>query len=199
MSLLFETIRIQDGVIYNLKRHSQRMNQSRELLLGCIDFIDLKNFITIPEAFSKGKFKCKVVYSTEIENISFEPYTPRSIHSLKLIDSNSIIYDHKFSDRKLLDELSRKRGQCDEILIVKNGSITDTSFSNIVFFDGIHCITPLNPLLRGTMRSYLLAEGYILEKEISVHDLRYYQKARLINAMLPFDSGSDIEIDNISY
>jgi len=196
---LFETIRIQDGVIYNLKRHSQRMNHSRKLLLGCKDFIDLKNFITIPEAFSKGKIKCKVVYSAEIENISFEPYTPRSIHSLKLIDCNSIIYNHKFCDRKLLDELRRKRDQCDEILIVKNGSITDTSFSNIVFFDGLNWVTPLRPLLHGTMRSYLLAEGYILEKEISVNDLRYYQKARLINAMLPLDSGSDIEIDNISY
>jgi 4-amino-4-deoxychorismate lyase len=199
MSLLFETIRIQDGVIYNIGHHNQRMNQSRKLLLGCNNSIDLKSLIIVPENSRKGIYKCRVVYRTEIENNSFEPYIPRLINSLKLVDDNTICYEHKFSDRKPLEQLSLKRGHCDEILIVKNGSLTDTSFSNIVFFDGIQWITPLNPLLQGTMRSYLLAEGYISEKKISVRDLRYYQKARLINAMLPLDSGSDIEISRIGY
>jgi 4-amino-4-deoxychorismate lyase len=199
MSLLFETIRIQDGVIYNLLHHNQRMYQSRKLLLGLTDFIDLINYIKIPVTFSKGKFKCKVVYQTEIEHISFEPYLPRTINSLRLVDDNSICYKHKFSDRKQLDELSIKRGNYDEILIVKNGLITDTSFSNIVFYDGFHWVTPVNPLLHGTMRSYLLSNGKISEKEIPGNELRHYQKARLINAMLPLDSGLDIELERIGY
>jgi 4-amino-4-deoxychorismate lyase len=199
MSLLFETIRVADGVIFNLASHNQRMNQSRKLLLGCSDFIRLENFITIPKSFAKGIYKCKVLYRTEIEHIGFEPYMPRQIHSLKLVDDNSICYPHKFTDRKQLDELSGKRGGFDEILIVRNGSITDTSFSNIVFFDGQQWLTPLSPLLHGTMRSYLLANGLIAEKEITVSDLRQYNKARLINAMLPIDSGSDIAIANIGY
>jgi len=88
---------------------------------------------------------------------------------------------------------------CDEILIIKQNLITDTSFSNITFFDGTRWITPSSPLLAGTMRSFLIQKQVIVEKEIRVTDLKDFEKARLINAMLPFESGSDIPVENIKY
>ena len=199
MSLLFETIRIKEGVLYNLDYHNHRMNQSRKQLFGSCDSIDLLNCINIPTVYNQGINKCKVVYGKQIEQVSFEPYLPREIQSLKLVDDNSVCYDHKYCNREQLIELSGKRVSCDDVLIVKNGYITDTSFSNIVFFDGTRWLTPLKPLLYGTMRSYLLMKGFILEKAITVIDLRHFQKARLINAMLPFHSDEEIEIGCIGY
>ena len=58
------------------------------------------------------------------------------------------------------------RGACDEILIIKDGHITDTSISNIVFRlpDG-WWLTPFTPLLKGIMRTYLLESGPAIQMD----------------------------------
>ena len=84
-----------------------------------------------------------------------------------------------------------------DILIVKKEFITDTSFSNIIFFDGDNWITPSTPLLEGTKRKELLEKNIISEQEIKFSDLKNFKKAILINAMLDFDEIAEIEIKNI--
>jgi len=197
MSHLFETIRLQDGELQNLEYHESRMNKSRKELFRVSDRIMLHPSILIPVDCKMGIFKCKVVYGTDIQNITFEPYVARKIKSLRLVEDNTITYNYKYTDRDRLNELLTKRGECDDILIVKNGFVTDTSFSNIVFYDGSDWVTPATPLLQGTMRSYLLDKKYVLEKEIKLGDLNLFQKARLINAMLPLEKGTDISVANI--
>ena len=64
-------------------------------------------------------------------------------------------YDLKYFDRKIFDDL-KKNIKADDILIIKNGFITDTSIANILFFDGKKWITPKKPLLKGTVRERLL-------------------------------------------
>jgi 4-amino-4-deoxychorismate lyase len=82
----------------------------------------------------------------------------------------------------------------DEILIIKNGFVTDTSFSNIVFFDGIKWITPSTYLLNGTQRQQLLQQGAIIEEEIRPSDLKHFRFAKLINAMLDLETSPSIDI-----
>jgi 4-amino-4-deoxychorismate lyase len=84
-----------------------------------------------------------------------------------------------------------------DVLIVKNGLITDTSFANIAFSDGNKWYTPDTPLLKGTQRAYYLAQGILTERRISPADLRGFTKARLINAMLDLNTGNDITMDNV--
>ena len=200
MSLLFETIRMQDGVLQNLEYHNSRLNQSRKELFDISDSIELEQLIQIPSACKQGLYKCKVIYGKkEIKKIEFEVYQSRVIKSLRLIEANKILYNYKYTNRGSLNELLTKRERFDEILIVKNGFISDTSYSNIVFFDGMKWLTPSTPLLHGTMRSHLIAHELISETEIKVADLRHFQKARLINAMIPFESGKDIKIEKIGY
>ena len=199
MSLLFETIRVHDGVLQNMEYHNSRLNHSRKELYKSADIIDLQQVIQIPSDIKKGIYKCRVSYSKEIKTIEFELYVPRTIKSLRLIEANTIFYNYKYTNRGRLNELLTKRERFDEILIVKNGYITDTSYSNIVFFDGAQWYTPSTPLLQGTMRSFLLKNGLISEMKIKVADLKQFQKARLINAMIPFESGKDIKIEKIGY
>jgi 4-amino-4-deoxychorismate lyase len=200
MSLLFETIRLQDGKLQNLEYHNLRLNQSRKSLYNSPDYIYLEQEIQIPSICRQGLFKCKVIYGKqEIKSVVFEPYIPRIVKSLRLIEDNKISYHYKYTNRDSLNELLTKRDQYDEILIVKNGFITDTSYSNIIFSDGAKWFTPSTPLLMGTMRSFLLQNNLIQETKIRVPDLHTFQKARLINAMNPFESGNDIKIEKIGF
>jgi 4-amino-4-deoxychorismate lyase len=199
MFLLFETIRLQDGKLHNLEFHNLRLNQSRLSLFKLSDKVDLFSSIHIPVQCKTGLYKCRVTYSNQIQSIDFELYSPRNIKSLKLIDDNEISYDYKFTNRDHLNNLLAQRSQYDEILIVSKGFITDTSFSNIAFSDGTKWFTPSTPILQGTMRNFLIKNNLILEAEIKVTDLKFFQKARLINAMLPINTAKDIEIENIGF
>lgn len=199
MSLLFETIRLQNGVLQNLEYHNFRLNQSRKAIFHASDSINLDLILHIPDTCLQGIFKCKIIYTTKVEDVYFEPYLPRPVNSLKLITDDTIAYNFKYTDRNQLDKLYAKRGTSDEILIVRNGFITDTSFSNITFYTGDKWLTPAIPLLAGTMRSFLIENKTIIEAKIKVTDLPQFQKARLINAMLPFESEIDIPVEKISY
>ncbi len=200
MSLLFETIRMQDGALQNLEYHNSRLNHSRKELFDISESIDLEQLIQIPSACKHGLYKCKVIYGKkEIKRFEFEVYQPRVLKSLRLIEDNRISYKYKYTNRGSLNQLLTKRERFDEILIIKKGFITDTSYSNIIFFDGTQWLTPSTPLLRGTMRSFLLENKLISEAEIRVADLKLFKKARLINAMNPLEPGKDIKIEKIGY
>ena len=133
-----------------------------------------------------------------IREVQVLPYRERPISTLKLVVDDSIDYRYKYADRGSLENLLLLKGDCDDILIVKNGCISDTSFTNIVFqaADG-SWVTPDTPLLRGTMLQFLLKEGKISEKRIMLENLAEYTKARLINCMLDLDSSPSIPIKSI--
>ena len=80
------------------------------------------------------------------------------------------------------------REEGDDILIIKDLLVTDTSIANIAFeTSGGEWITPKNPLLKGTTRARLLDEGKLKEADIRVHELRSFTKVALLNAMIDFD------------
>lgn len=196
MCLLFETIKVKEGNFYNLQYHSERMNTSRKLLLGSENYIDLKALLALPTECSPGIFKCRISYDHYIHKIEFEKYKSRKIKTLQLITADNIDYSYKFSDRLVFEKL-KMHSDADEILIIKKGKITDTSFSNIVFFDGKIWYTPDSPLLNGTRRQGLLDKNSIHEKKICPDDLKKFRKAKLINAMLDIKDSPEIEMKNI--
>jgi len=172
------------------------MNFSRQEIYSCKNFIYFDDLLKVPENMQTTIVKCKVEYRKEIENIEFTVYNPRIINSLQLVYDDKISYSYKFSDRSSLENL-KKNITADEILIVKNGFITDTSFSNIVFFNGTKWVTPSTPLLKGTKRQYLLDMKLIFEQKIKPEDLIKFTKAKLINTMLDLDNCLEIDAKNI--
>lgn len=184
MCLFIETIRIEDGVVCNLAYHNKRMNETRADHFGQLPPLNLFDYITPPQ--SEGRIKCRVIYQQEIEEVTYAPYTIRPIYSLQLINSETIDYHHKSTDRDTLNSLFAQRCNQDDVLIVKNGLLTDTSIANIALFDGKNWFTPSTPLLKGTQRAFLLDKRLIDEKQIRVEDLHSYQQIALFNAMIPF-------------
>ncbi len=198
MCLLLETIKIENGEIRNLEYHNFRFNSSRKEKFGIIPELDLSSVIKIPSDLGSGIFRCRILYSREIEKIEFIPHKPFAAGSLKLVYSDDIEYSVKYSDRNLLISLHEKRGDCDEILIVKEGFISDTSISNIAFrLKNGSWVTPDTPLLRGTMRMHLLETEQITEDSIRPEDLKQYSGAKMINCMMDLDTSPLIPMDNI--
>jgi 4-amino-4-deoxychorismate lyase len=187
MSLLFETIKIINGIPQNLTFHEERMNRSRNILLGKSDRISLSEYLSGSRVYESEIERCRVKYDDTISEIEYTPYRPSIIRTLRIVNGDDLIYDHKFSDRSKLTVLLDK-SVSDEVLILKENRITDTSISNIIFFDGTDWITPYKPLLRGTMRESLLKKGTIKQAEIKPEDLKFFSHFRLINALLGFEA-----------
>ncbi len=199
MSPYIETIRIQDGELKNLPYHQARFEWTRRSELGLESHPDLYQMIRSHKGLAFGLLKCRIRYGKEIEGIEFEPYTRRVLSSLKVVEANHISYGFKYSDRTALENLYAQRGTCDDILIIKNGCVTDSYVANIVFWNGEGWFTPDLPLLPGTKRASLLDLGQIETARITEQDLPLYQKVRLINAMNNLEEGSEIPMERVNY
>ncbi|OGU99960.1 MAG: hypothetical protein A2455_09435 [Ignavibacteria bacterium RIFOXYC2_FULL_35_16] len=189
MSLLFETIKVFNRKLLNIPYHNERMNRSRRKLFSCSNDLDLAGLVEIPIDITNDIYKCKVIYSDDIQEIEWTRYTPRKIEHLKLAYCNEIDYSYKYLERSIFEKLLRENGcnENEDILIIKNGRVTDTSYSNIALFDGKEWSTPKHPLLKGTQRTKLIDEKKIIEQDIWLEELKHYQEIILINAMLEFD------------
>ena len=178
-----ETLRIENGIIEAEERHLSRLNQTvYEFYNQNINFESREVFI--PEKFRNGIVKCRILYSSKIEKIDFFPYRCKTIHSLKAVNGKQTDYSWKYADRYALENLLKQKENHDEIIIIRNRHVTDTSFSNIIFFDGKNYYTPDTFLLNGIRRQQLLEAGIIKEMEILVEDIPSFKSAFLINTML---------------
>jgi len=164
MCQLLETIRLENGVLQHLEYHNTRMLKALRTFYPN-SRISLSQELAA-KAPQQGLFKCRVVYDVQIRKVEFQPYTLPQIRSLKLIEADSIEYSFKFLNREPINKLFNQRDKADDILIVKNGLITDTSFCNVLLYNGKHWLTPSYPLLKGTRRRLLLEEEIIHTADI---------------------------------
>ena len=184
MCQFVETICIQDGKARNLRYHIDRMNRTiRQFFPHLTSVTEADLLPQIPQ--ESGLQKARVVYSAEgITERTFAPYALRTIQSIALVEDNDINYAWKSTDRTPLTRQREKAPHADEVIIIKDGCVTDTSYTNLCFFDGHEWFTPDTPLLPGTMRQYLLEQGLIKPRHILATDIPHYQRVSLINAMM---------------
>ena len=188
-----ETIKIKNGKALALPYHQARMERTiRKFFPSFTSFpsiasADINLSFLISPKEEMDFYKARVVYGAQgVEAIEYAPYKMKEIHSLKVVENDSIDYTYKSTDRSALNALAVQKGDCDEIIIIKNGLITDTSFTNLALFDGNRWLTPKHPLLHGTKRAQLLEAGIIEEAELTLEDLRKAEKVSLFNAMIDF-------------
>ena len=178
MNYFFETIKCEDFEVFNLHYHNQRVAKTIGLN------IDLQEYIYPP---TDHLYRVKVIYSQSgIEKIDYFKYTPKVVKILKLMEDDNISYNFKYLNRDVIDALYLKKGVADEILIVKNGLLTDTSIANIAIYKENNWLTPKQPLLEGTTRARLLEQGVLKEVDLTVDDLKSATKIALLNAMIDF-------------
>jgi len=196
MRRFIESIRLEEGKFGDLTYHQARMDRVHDDFFQEHAKTDLKEFLQSCPMPSIGLHKVRLVYDHEIQSIQISHYSAREIKKLKLIRHDSASYAHKFEDRTELEKCYAQREDCDDIIIVKGNNLTDTSFANVVFKKDNRWFTPSTYLLNGTVRQQLLDQKKIFEEEISTSDLHKYEKVKLINSMLLFNS-PEIDVSQI--
>ncbi|MCB0667206.1 MAG: hypothetical protein KDC80_15365 [Saprospiraceae bacterium] len=195
MSLLFESIKIIDGVIQNLDYHQRRVDRSLLQVSESSKPWILKDII-VPSQSMQGINKCRFTYNCQYSEYVIEPYHPRIIERLHMVEANSLDYSLKWKDRSQIENLIKNVNEHEEVVIVKNGLVTDASYANLAFFDSKHWYTPHTPLLPGTKRQKLIDDKLLLPAVITPDDMPRYYKVSLINAMLELGE-VEIAIENV--
>lgn len=175
----FETIKCEDFEVYNLDYHHKRIANTIGLNINLQEYI---------YPISSELLRCKVIYDKNgVVDVQYYPYKKREIKSFKIVFDDEIAYSKKYLNREKLDELYEKRDNCDEVIIVKNEIITDTTIANIAIFYENSWITSKSCLLNGTTRARLIDEKKLIEKDITLDMLKNASKIALLNAMIGFD------------
>ena len=196
---LFESIKVVDGKIQNVDWHEERYARSYEVMYSKRPLTQMISHVEIPEAAREGIYKLRISYNDRYKKIEFEPYKLKEIKTLKPLLLDNLDYGLKYTDRSALQAAYEQREDCDDVLIIKDGLVTDSSYANILLHDGKQWITPSTPLLGGTARARLIAEGVVEEREVTLGQLHSFECFKLVNALRDFDVVEQSDISNIKF
>lgn len=196
MYQFIESIKVEDQEIFLLEYHQKRVDQTFSHF-GKETTIDLSKVFKSLDHDEDGLFKLRIVYDLDKKiRTQMIPYAIPEIQDFQLVENNSFDYSFKFEDRKELDKMKMK-SKAEEIIIVKNNHITDTSFSNLLFLKGKEWFTPKTYLLNGVQRQNLLKHKKIKETEITLQNIKEFSHFQIINALNDFDDMFIYPIDRI--
>lgn len=197
MCLLFESIKVINGVVCNKDYHAARIRRAQQSLFGKSSGTVLEQ-VKIPCNLKPDTvYKLRITYDTKIREYSFSEYHPKSISSLQCVVDNHISYSHKFEDRSRIQILFSRKGQADDIVILKNGLVTDSSYTNLAFLKKGKWYTPDTPLLPGSKRAFYLNKGKLEETRITLENLKSFEGVCLINAFLDLSMDRLIPVGKI--
>lgn len=182
MSQFIESIAIKDGRPQNLRFHQDRVNRTFKEFFPTMSPHVLKDILTYEDNLQL--IKCRVVYDARSFKVIYKPYQLPLIESVRIVHHDHIDYAFKSFDRSELKKLFKERRLCDDILIVRNGLLTDSYFANIALFDGHNWFTPDSPLLAGVKRETLIRKNELIPLKITAQDLHHFREISLINAMI---------------
>jgi 4-amino-4-deoxychorismate lyase len=187
MSRFIESIKVEDQKIFLVELHQKRMNETFSNF-GKVCKIDIYSQFLNLEHEEDGLYKFRIEYDLE-NNFKTQiiPYAISELDDFELVIDNEINYSFKSADRTQLQTLKDK-SHADEVIIVKNNQITDTSYSNLLFLKDKTWFTPKSYLLNGVMRQNLLQLKEIKETEITLDNIKEFSHFQLINALNDFDN-----------
>lgn len=186
---MLETIRIVDGEAPLLKYHQRRVDRSRRIYYAKAPAFRLSHVLDRLELPATGVHKLRLLYGTALESYSITPYRVRPVHTLRVVHADDLHYRRKYADRAAINQLFDLRKDCDDILIVQQGHVTDCSYANLAFYDGGQWHTPAWPLLPGARREYLIEQGVVRPSIIRLRDIHHFETARLFNSMMEWEEG----------
>ena len=187
MSQFFESIKLLDGKLQLLDLHNQRLNTTRNFFFENCKDIDLLREISIPCDFKEGLVKVRIEYAKYLKKIDFLHYEIKNHNLVKILINEDINYEFKNTDRSSLDTFLNSNPKFDDVIFVKNGFLTDASYSNLALFNGKVWITPTHCLFEGLKRGSMLSEGKLQEEDVSLEDLHKFERIAFINAMRDFE------------
>ena len=165
------------------------MNETRKALFGPkAPLLELKE-LTAPKS---GIFRCRLIYTKEIEKIEFFPYFKKPIFEIELWERD-FEYAFKFLDRSKLNAAKKKLKK--EILFFgKNENVEDITIANVAFYYKGEWLSPKKPLLFGTTLMKLVEEKKVRLAEIELKEIKRFEKMAIMNAMRGFEELKSVKI-----
>lgn len=199
MSRFLETIYIKGGLPRHLDWHQRRVEATLKYCypteFANEEPFQLEEILSACSPPGQGVYRCKVAYDFHTLSVEFFPYQSRIVNSLHLIEAPAgYDYSFKYAERLILEELYAQRGSADDILITKDGWITDTSIANIAFRKEDRWYTPSIPLLAGTTWKRLVKAGIITPRPIHQDDVGRYDAFKVFNAMNDWEEVAEVKV-----
>ncbi len=187
MYQFIESIRIENNntalIQYHQRRYEQCLNAHFEDATP-----EQLDHIAKKYVHKQGKWKLRITYDNKIRRVECIPYQPKLIKHFHVVYDDQVDYAWKYSNRKTFEKLKSGCAENEEIIIVKNNLITDSSYANLAFYAAPYWYTPKHPLLKGVMRQYLLDNKLIKTADITPGQLAHFEFFCQINAMLDIDA-----------
>ena len=161
-------------------------------LLSTSPWREVEAYLTGQQILPATTYRLTLEYSlTGLSAIRLVPYCKRTIRALRpILLPDGFEYSYKYTDRSFFDRMKAELASEEEPLFVRpDGTITDTSFTNVLIETESDYLTPTRPLLKGIQREGLLRAGLIAEADdLTLSTLRSKAKSiLLINALLPLE------------
>ena len=161
-------------------------------LLSTAPWREVEAYLTGQQILPATTYRLTLEYSLAgLSTIRLVPYYKRTICTLRPIPlPNGFDYSYKYADRSFFERVKAELASDEEPLFVRpDGTITDTSYTNVLIETEAGYLTPTRPLLKGTQREGLLRADLIAEADdLTLSTLRSKAKAiLLINALLPLE------------
>ena len=195
--MFIETIRIQDGHACHLSDHADRMRRTADHFGFTAPTLPQDLEARLPADLRTDTVRCRVLYDHTLREVTFTPYRRRCIERLFAVDAGTTDYAFKYADRAPLTRPQISLAETDELLFIRDGCLTDTSYTNLVLRRGDELVTPDTFLLDGTCRRRLLRTGHIRTARIRLQDLATYDELLLINAMMPLHEAIRLPISAV--
>ena len=192
---LIETIRWEDGVYFLLDRHLKRLALSAEYFGFQYDEARITRQLADTARFLDRPHKIRLLLAIDgeltIESLPLPPHSadqaPVSVAvAVQRVDSSDSFLYHKTTRRALYEKELGRHPECvDVIFLNERGEVTEGSYTNVVvLLDGKLVTPPVQcGLLPGTFREALTEGGVLLERVLTLDDLRSADEILLINSV----------------
>ena len=124
--------------------------------------------------------------------VDVHPYPAPAARPVRLavdtvpVDAGSLWLAHKTTRRDVYDAARTRHTDADDVLLVNaDGNVTETCIANVLAcLDGRWWTPPVTDgCLPGVGREVLLDSGDVVERSLSVHDLRGAERIELVNSL----------------
>ena len=195
--MFLETIRIQDGHAHHVADHIDRMHRTALHFGFTAPALPADLDALVPHTLRTGTVRCRIIYGHTLRELTFTPYRRRRLERLIAVDAGAMDYTFKYADRSPLERPNIPLSEADELLFVRGGYVTDTSYTNLILRRGDELITPDTCLLDGTCRRRLLRTAQVRTAQVRLSDLSAYDELLLVNAMMPLGEALRLPVTSV--
>jgi para-aminobenzoate synthetase/4-amino-4-deoxychorismate lyase len=177
---LFETMLLEDGEIFLLERHLERFRKSAAFFGMDVGEEIFKNLASVVNSYPVDRWKVRIALGKN--SLSTDVMPAPAPKEMRVTLATQPVHS---SDRFLFHKTTQRNYRDNVIYWNERNEVTESSMANVVVRLGDELFTPPVScgLLAGTFRDYLLAEGTIKERVITIDELKNAKEFFLINSV----------------